>query len=83
MENSATDYIIEYVLVSKGVEIYRTRDRDEALKVMRDMNTQYYKYAQMCIKNRIPYTNNEVHMCEEEIRGKGLRYVKPADIMKA
>lgn len=81
MENN--EYIIEYVLVSRGEEILRTRDRDEARQVMLEMNKQYYKYAEMCMKNNMPYTDNEVHMCEEEIRGKGLRYVKPADIMKA
>ena len=79
MENN--EYIIEYVLVSRGQEIFRTRDREEARQVMREMNKQYYKYVEMCIKNHKPYVNNEVHMCEEEIRGKGLRYTKPADIM--
>ena len=77
MENN--EYIIEYALVSRGQEILRTRDREEARQVMREMNKQYYKYAEMCMKNHMPYTNNEVKMVEEEIRGKGLRYVKPAD----
>ena len=77
------EYITEYVLVSQGIEIYRTRDRDEARKMVREMNKQYYKYAQMCIDNGEPYADNEVFLYEEEIRGKGLRYVKRADIMKA
>lgn len=81
MENN--EYIIEYVLVSRGEEILRTRDREEARQVMREMNKQYYKYVEMCIKNHKPYVNNEVRMCEEEIRGKGLRYTKPVDIIKA
>ena len=77
MENN--EYIIEYVLVSRGQEIFRTRDREEARQVMREMNKQYYKAFEMCMKHNVPCVNNEVKMVEEEIRGKGLRYVKPAD----
>lgn len=31
----------EYVLVSQGVEIYRTRDKEKATRIMEEENSKY------------------------------------------
>lgn len=55
----------EYVLVSQGIEIYRTKDRDEAYSMMQDSNKEYYEYRQWCADNYERPADNEVFMYEE------------------
>lgn len=59
--------MIEYVLVSQGIEIYRTKDKDEAEKMTEESNEEWNKYCSHCIENNEPYADNEVFIYEEEI----------------
>lgn len=56
----------EYVLVSQGVEIYRTTDKEEAEMMMNDDNEDWLEYVQGCVDNNEPYADNEVEMYEED-----------------
>ena len=56
----------EYVLVSQGIEIYRTTDKEEAEMMMNDDNEDWLEYVQRCVDNNEPYTDNEVFMYEED-----------------
>lgn len=55
----------EYVLVSQGIEIYRTTDKEEADKMMNESNEQWHRYCQKCIENGDRPADNEVFMYEE------------------
>lgn len=57
----------EYVLVSQGIEIYRTTDKDEAIKMMNESNKSWRKYVERCIENWERPADNEVFMFEEEV----------------
>ena len=55
----------EHVLVSQGVEIYRTSNKEEAEKMMQKSNEDYYNYCQKCYDaGEIP-ADNKVSMYEE------------------
>lgn len=56
----------EYVLVSQGIEIYRTTDKEEAEMMMNDDNEDWLEYVQRCVDNNEPYADNEVFMYEED-----------------
>lgn len=61
----------EYILVSQGIEIYRTADFKVAYREMEEMNQSYYAYRQHCLDIGIDYADNEVFMYEEvEENGK-------------
>lgn len=55
----------EYILVSQGIEIYRTTDQEEAEKMMNESNKQWHRYVNECIENGDRPANNEVFMYEE------------------
>lgn len=55
----------QYVLVSQGVEIYRTSDKLEAENIMNDSNEEYYDYCQKCCDNYDQAADNEIFMYEE------------------
>ncbi len=55
----------EYVLVSQGIEIYRTNYEDEARKMQEDSNKDWREYAERCIEECEPYADNEVFLYEE------------------
>lgn len=55
----------EYVLVSQGIEIYRTTDKEEAEKMMNESNESWREYVGRCIEEHEPYADNEVFMYEE------------------
>lgn len=57
---------MKYVLISQGIKIYETYDEQEALKMLYEMNGQWYNYKQNCINNYEPYAYNEVFMCKDE-----------------
>lgn len=55
----------EYVLVSQGIEIYRTTNKEEAEHMMNEANESWYEYRQECIDRHEAYADNEVFMYEE------------------
>ena len=57
---------MEYVLVSQGIEIFRTKDKEEAEQMMNDDNEEWYKYCQWCYDNDERPADNEIFMYEEE-----------------
>lgn len=56
---------VTYVLVSQGIEIHRTTDKEEAERMMKDANTSWREYVERCIEEGEPYADNEVFMYEE------------------
>jgi len=56
----------EYVLVSQGIEIYRTTDGQYAKEMMDEENKDYYEYAQKCADNFERHADNEIEMFIEE-----------------
>ena len=55
----------EYVLVSQGIEIYRTTDKAEAERMMNESNAEWREYYHRCIENHERPADNEVFMYEE------------------
>lgn len=58
--------MIEYVLVSQGVEIYRTTDEDEAKSIQAESNDVWRRYVEECLENGDVPVDNEVFLYEEE-----------------
>lgn len=56
-----------YVLVSQGLEIFRTRDKQKALDIMNKENDNYSKYLQDCYDNHVCPADNEITMFDEDI----------------
>lgn len=57
----------EYVLVSQGIEIYRTADKDEAERLMQEWNDEWLDYVARCVENWERPADNEVFLYEEEL----------------
>lgn len=57
---------MKYILVSQGIKIYETYNEQEALKMLYEMNSQWYDYKQNCLDNYEPYSDNEIFMYKEE-----------------
>lgn len=57
----------EYVLISQGVKIYRTRDKSDAVRRMTVDNVRWRKYQQKCRDNGEAPADNEVFLEEEDI----------------
>lgn len=55
----------EYVLVSQGIEIYRTTDKDEAETMLNESNKSWREYVERCIEEGERHADNEVFMYEE------------------
>lgn len=55
----------QYVLVSQGVEIYRTSDKTKALNMMYERNVNWRGYCERCIETGERPADNEVFMYEE------------------
>lgn len=55
----------EYVLVSQGIEIYRTTDKKEAEKMMNESNKSWREYVARCIEEGERPADNEVFMYKE------------------
>ena len=55
----------EYVLVSQGIEIYRTTDKIEAEMMMNTENEDWLEYVQKCADNYERCADNEIFMYEE------------------
>lgn len=56
----------KYILVSQGIKIFETYDKQEAERMMHEANNEWYDYKQECLDNYEPYADNEVEMFEEE-----------------
>lgn len=56
----------EYVLISQGVEIYRTDNKSEAEEIMINSNEDWYEYCQRCYDNYEIPADNEIFMEEIE-----------------
>ena len=56
----------EYVLVTQGIEIYRTKDKEKAENIMKRENESFYNYIQECLDNSEPYADNEIEIYEED-----------------
>ena len=57
----------DYVLVSQGVEIYRTPDESEAREIMKKSNDDWRKYCQKCYDRGEVPADNEVFLDEEDV----------------
>lgn len=58
--------MIKYILVSQGVKIFETYDKNEAIVMMYNGNKEWLDYKQECLDNHEPYADNEIEMFEEE-----------------
>lgn len=58
--------MVKYVLVSQGVKIYETYNRDEAAEIVSNGNNKWLDYKQECLDNHEPYADNEIEIFEEE-----------------
>ena len=56
----------QYVLVSQGIEIYRTTDKEEAERMMNESNAKHYEYLQRCADEGERPADNMVYMHVEE-----------------
>lgn len=54
----------EYVLVSQGIEIYRTTDKAEAERMMNESNKKWEEYCARCYENFERPADNEVFLFE-------------------
>ena len=54
-----------YVLVSQGIEVFRTDNKSEAEKILIDCNTKWYEYCQKCYENNERAADNEMFLYEE------------------
>ena len=41
----------EFVLVSQGIEIYRTKSQENAVNMVKEYNDEYFNYLQKCYDN--------------------------------
>lgn len=41
----------EFVLVSQGIEIYRTKSQENAVNMVKEYNDEYFDYLQKCYDN--------------------------------
>ena len=41
----------EFVLVSQGIEIYRTKSQENAVNMVKESNDEYFDYLQKCYDN--------------------------------
>lgn len=52
--------MIKYVLVSQGIKIHETYNKEEAYAIANKANSDWSKYVQDCIDNNEDYADNEV-----------------------
>lgn len=58
----------EYVLVSQGVEIYRTRDKEKATRIMDEENQNYIKAVESARDGYEMPPDTRVEMFEEDVK---------------
>ena len=52
----------EFVLVSQGIEIMRTKSQEEAINYVKEQNDKYFKYKQRCANNYEPCADNYIDL---------------------
>ena len=57
----------QYVLVSQGIELFRTFNKQEAEEYRDRENTDWYDYREKCAENFEPCADNEVFIYEEDV----------------
>ena len=65
IDHNMFEKVKEYVLVSQGIEIYRTTDKEEAETMMNESNKSWREYVERCIEEGERPADNEVFMYEE------------------
>lgn len=60
----------KFVLVSQGIAIYITFNKDEAYSLVEEENKGLYDYKQKCIDKHEPYADTEIVVVEEEASEK-------------
>lgn len=56
----------KYILLSQGIKIFETYDKDEAESIACRNNDKWLDYKQECLDNYEPYADNEIEIIEEE-----------------
>lgn len=59
--------MIKYVLVSQGVKVFETYNKEEAERIKEAANSRYYKYLQKCFDTGVESADNEVFLYEEGV----------------
>ena len=65
----------EFVLVSQGIEIYRTKSQENAVNMVKKENDEWFDYKQRCIDNYEDYADNYIDL-EIEYASDKERYEK-------
>lgn len=52
----------EFVLVSQGIEIYRTKSQENAVNMVKKGNDEWFDYKQRCIDNHEDYADNYIDL---------------------
>ncbi len=52
----------EFVLVSQGIEIFRTKNQEEAIGIVQKENDKWFKYKQKCLDNHEDYADNYIDL---------------------
>ena len=52
----------EFVLVSQGIEIYRTKSQEQAIDMVKEYNDEYFDYKQKCFDNYERPADNYVYL---------------------
>ena len=64
----------EFVLVSQGIEIYRTKSQEKAINIVKKENDEYFDYQQKCYDNyerpADNYVDLEIEYSDEKEKGK-------------
>ena len=58
--------MVEYVLVSQGIEIHRTSNREEAIRILEESRDTEY-YLQRCADEHERPADTYIYLYEEEI----------------
>lgn len=66
--------ITKYVLVSQGVKIGETFDKEEAYAYRDHANEDWEEYKQDCLDNYEPYVDNEIFVYEEEVEASEIKH---------
>lgn len=65
----------EFVLVSQGIEIYRTKSQENAVNMVKKENDEWFDYKQRCIDSYEDYADNYIDL-EIEYASDKERYEK-------
>jgi hypothetical protein len=57
----------QYILVSQGVELFRTFDKQESEEYKDRENSDWSDYREKCTENFEQYADNEVFIYEEDV----------------